>query len=230
MRSVLCLLVVCLLAPAATAQFSGKEGAALRANEKKAADAAAAKKTANEKAQNNKAGAAQGNESDLTDALLVAMDADHDGVVTKLEYRDALKALAKVHKDKQGAMAVPAQAAANPNAANTPQPQDAGLGQGPGGVGAPGSLADGRTNNEAMGRFLQLDRNRDGRLSADEVTPQDRAMLQGADLNNDGMVDARELQIFARKMGDRMRAFPGAGNNNGNNNNPNFPGNGNGKP
>ena len=224
MRSVLCLFVVCMLSTPAAAQFSGKEGAALR-NAAKAADAAAAKKPANEKAQNGKAGAAQANDSDLTDALLVAMDTDHDGVVTKLEYRDALKALAKVHKDKQGAMAVPAQAAANPNAANTPNPQDAGLGQGPGGVGAP-ATADGRNNNEAMGRFLQLDRNRDGRLSADEVTPQDRAMLQGADLNNDGAVDARELQIFARKMGERMRAFPGGGAGN----NPNFPGGAPGKP
>ena len=213
-----------MLSTPAAAQFSGKEGAALR-NAAKAADAAAAKKPANEKAQNGKAGAAQANDSDLTDALLVAMDTDHDGVVTKLEYRDALKALAKVHKDKQGAMAVPAQAAANPNAANTPNPQDAGLGQGPGGVGAP-ATADGRNNNEAMGRFLQLDRNRDGRLSADEVTPQDRAMLQGADLNNDGAVDARELQIFARKMGERMRAFPGGGAGN----NPNFPGGAPGKP
>ena len=55
------------------------------------------KKTTNEKGRPGKAGAADqaAADTDLADALLIAMDADHDGVVTKIEYREAMKALAE---------------------------------------------------------------------------------------------------------------------------------------
>src|SRR5215217_5759021 len=106
MRSILCLLVVCLCATTAAAQFSTK-GAAAR-NAVPPAEPGQ-KKTTNEKTHPGKAATADqaGADSDLADALLNAMDTDHDGIVTKIEYREALKALAKVHKDKQGAMVVP---------------------------------------------------------------------------------------------------------------------------
>jgi Ca2+-binding EF-hand superfamily protein len=79
-----------------------------------------------------------------------------------------------------------------------------------GGAGGLGAAAGRRGGNEAMGRFFQYDRNHDGRLTADEVPPQVRGMLQGADLNGDGAIDAGELQALAARMGDRMKAF-GAG-------------------
>lgn len=212
MRSILCVLVVCLFATTAVAQF-GKNGAAAR-NTAPPADQVQ-KKTTNEKGRPGKAVAADqaGADADLADALLIAMDTDHDGIVTKIEYRDAMKALAKVHKDTKGNMIVPDKAAADPNAAAAAG-ADTGLGEGQGGVGA-APTADGRNNNEAMARFTQFDRNRDGVLSADEVTPQDRVMLQGADLNNDGAIDARELQAFSRKMGTRMKAWAAGVNPNG---------------
>jgi Ca2+-binding EF-hand superfamily protein len=67
-----------------------------------------------------------------------------------------------------------------------------------------------RGNNEAMGRFFQYDRNRDGRLTADEVPPQAIAALQGGDRNGDGAIDAGEMQAIAAQMGERAKAF-GAG-------------------
>jgi hypothetical protein len=66
-----------------------------------------------------------------------------------------------------------------------------------------------------MARFMQYDANRDGVLSENEVPQQGRAMLQGADLNGDGVLDARELQAFSRRMGERMRAISGGVNPNG---------------
>lgn len=67
-----------------------------------------------------------------------------------------------------------------------------------------------RGNNEAIGRFLQFDRNRDGRLTADEVPQQAMGALQGADRNGDGAIDAGEMQAIIAQMGDRAKAF-GAG-------------------
>ena len=66
-----------------------------------------------------------------------------------------------------------------------------------------------------MGRFMQMDANHDGVLSPNEVPAQSRAMLRDADTNRDGVIDAAEMQIFARKMGERVKAFSAGGNQNG---------------
>jgi hypothetical protein len=211
MRSILCLLVVFAFATTATAQFGNKAAAAR--NTAKPADTAQ-KKTANEKGNLGKAAAGDqaGAETDVVDALLIAMDADHDGIVTKIEMNKAMAALRKVHKDNKGNMVVPEKTATDPNAAAVAS-ADAGLGQGPGGVGAP-ATADGR-NNEAMGRFMQMDANRDGVLSPNEVPPQTRDMLRAADVDRNGVIDATEMQAYSRRMGDRMKAFNAGVNPNG---------------
>jgi Ca2+-binding EF-hand superfamily protein len=67
-----------------------------------------------------------------------------------------------------------------------------------------------RGNNEAIGQFLRFDRNRDGRLTADEVPQQAMGMLQGGDRNGDGAIDAGEMQAIAAQLGDRAKAI-GAG-------------------
>jgi Ca2+-binding EF-hand superfamily protein len=210
MRSILCLLVVGLCATTAAAQFSTK-GAAAR-NAVPPAEPGQ-KKAMNEKAHPGKAAAAAdqaGADTDLADALLIAMDVDHDGVVSKIEMNKAMAALRKVHKDKQGNMVVPDKAAADSTAAAA----GADTGQGQAGVGAPAG-ANHRNDNEAMARFMQYDTNQDGVLSANEVPPQARAMLRGADLNGDGVLNAAELQAFSRKMGERMKAAAAGGNPNG---------------
>lgn len=213
MRSILSLFIVCVIASTAAAQFGNKNGASLR-NAARTTDAGA-KKATTEKAHPAKASAEEqaAAETELVNAILLAMDTDKDGVVTKTEYGKALAALRKVHKDAKGNMVVPDGATpATPGDPNAAAGTNAGLGQG----GAPAVGAENRNiNNEAMGRFMQYDTNHDGVLAPNEVPPQARAMLRGADFNNDGVIDAKELQEFARKMGERMKAFNAGANPNG---------------
>jgi hypothetical protein len=209
MRSILCLLVVCLFATTAAAQFGGKNGAGARPATPPAD--AVPKKTTNEKGHPGKAAAAAdqaGADADLADALLIAMDTDHDGIVTKIEMNKAMAALRKVRKDNKGNMVVPDNAATDPNAAGA----GAAI-QDQAGVGA--AAGDQRNNSEAMGRFMQMDANHDGVLSPNEVPRQSWDMLREADLNRDGAIDAAEMQAFSRKMGARMKAFSAGANPNG---------------
>jgi len=68
-----------------------------------------------------------------------------------------------------------------------------------------GGFPGGMNNNAGGGAqgLMQYDRNRDGRLTADEVPPQLAGMLQAADQNRDGAIDMRELAAFAQ-MGQQM--------------------------
>lgn len=79
-----------------------------------------------------------------------------------------------------------------------------------------------RGGNQAMGFFLQYDTNHDGKLSPNEVPPQMLRSLNGADLNQDGVIDAREFQAMATKMGDRAKML-------GTGLDPNNPASGNGR-
>jgi Ca2+-binding EF-hand superfamily protein len=209
MRSVLCLFVVCMFATTAAAQFGGKNAPATRPAAPPADTAQKKTTTEKGKAHPGKANAADqvAAETELTDALLVAMDTDHDGIVTKIEYREAMKVLGKVHKDSKGNMTVPDKAAADTTAAPA---ADAAAAQG---AGAP--AGDQRNNNEVMARFMDYDANHDGVLSPNEVPAQMRGMLREADVNRDGVIDPAELQAFSRKMGDRMKAFSAGVNPNG---------------
>jgi len=201
MRSILSFLIVCLFTTTAVAQFGNK--AAAPQNTEPAADTTQ-KKAVNSKGTAKKAGAAEhaAVEEQVIDAILVAMDLDHDGVVSQKEMTKTLAALRKVSKDRQGNITVPENTSTTANAAPA---ADLGFGQGQG-AGAP-TGADQRNDNEAMAWFMGYDKNGDGKLSAKEVPQQTQAGLQAADQNGDGFVDAKEFQMFSRKMGNRAKAF-----------------------
>lgn len=191
MRQFLCLAIVCVFAASSAAQVNGRTSRTA-----KSADGAGA--TPHKSADAKKADQAEADEK-LVAALLAAMDTDKDGVVTKSEMAHALAALHKVKKDPKGNITVPDKAAdaTDPNAAAANDPNNQNV--------PAGAAAENRGNADIIGRFMQYDTNHDGVLSPNEVPPQARAMLRGADLNGDGVIDAAELQAFARKMGDRMR-------------------------
>ena len=52
---------------------------------------------------------------------------------------------------------------------------------------------------------MQYDRNGDGALSADEVPTQMQGMLRGTDQNNNGQLDAAEVQAIQQRMTERLR-------------------------
>jgi Ca2+-binding EF-hand superfamily protein len=60
-------------------------------------------------------------------------------------------------------------------------------------------------------QLMQGDRNGDGKLTPDEVSPRARAMLQGADTNGDGAIDAQELQAVYQRMSERRGGGYGRG-------------------
>jgi Ca2+-binding EF-hand superfamily protein len=158
--------------------------------------------------------------------LFAALDLDGDGVISKTELKKAIVSLKKLDTNNDGELSmaecgiatdangkpVADANAANPNGvANDPNANAAGLN------GAGNQAFNGR-GNEAMGLFLQLDKNHDGKLTRDEVPQQMMPMLSHADLNGDGAIDAQEFAVAAKKMGDRMKAGYAAGMNAGNTN------------
>jgi Ca2+-binding EF-hand superfamily protein len=72
-----------------------------------------------------------------------------------------------------------------------------------------GNVAAGGNANEATGQFLRYDSDGNGRLTSDELPPQASNALKGADRNNDGSIDAAELQLALAKQGGRARALRG---------------------
>jgi hypothetical protein len=65
----------------------------------------------------------------------------------------------------------------------------------------------GNADAQAMGRFMQYDKNHDGKVTVDEVPP----AMRDWDINHDGVIDAKELELAVRRMGDRGNAMLGRG-------------------
>jgi Ca2+-binding EF-hand superfamily protein len=192
-------------------------------------------------------------------AMFAAIDADSDGVISKVELRKAIKALRTLDTDSDGSITLAeasvgdrpggplgedpqiAQLMANDKDNNgkltadeVPQqliPMLQGVDQnndraidrnelqtafamqnrfGGGPWRGPAGPAAGAGNeNEATGQFLRYDRDGNGRLTNDELPAPASRALQGADTDNDGAIDAGELQAALAKMGSRARGLRG---------------------
>lgn len=152
------------------------------------------------------AGAQAGAAADPWIDRIMSRDKNGDGKLTVEELNDNEKQMLQ-GADQNGDGAVDRQElAAMENARNNNNVPGGQQNIGPGNAGTVGSN-NRRGGNEAMGRFFQMDRNRDGRLTPDEVPAQSAGMLKGGDLNGDGAIDAAELQQLSQRMGDRMKAF-----------------------
>lgn len=102
-------------------------------------------------------------------AMFAVIDADGDGVISKVELRRAIKALKTLDADNDG----------NITLAEV------------GGAGGPAALGG---NPEVDRMMKELDKNGDGKLTADEVPPEMMPMLQGVDKNRDRALDRDELK------------------------------------
>jgi Ca2+-binding EF-hand superfamily protein len=147
-------------------------------------------------------GAGAANGAAATDPLFVMIDADGDGVISAKELHKAVAAIKEADTDKDGNITwaeIVARSGAIAAAANGQGEITSGMASG-GGIGMGG-------DSQAMGRFMQYDKNHDGKVTVDEVP----ASMRDWDQNHDGVIDAREMEIAVRRMGDRGNAILGRG-------------------
>lgn len=131
--------------------------------------------------------------------LMMALDADKDGLLSASEIENAPKALAKLDKDGDGALS-PEEL--RPDFAAMARD---GLLQG----GPP--AANGPMGKEMMARmFEQRDADKDGKLSGDEIPERMRENLSRVDENGDDAIDKSEMEKAMARMGDRAGQVRGA--------------------
>lgn len=134
--------------------------------------------------------------------VIKALDVDEDGQLSATEIENASKSLMKLDKNGDGVIS---------SEEMRPEPGQMPMVGGPGGPGGPG--AGGPPGGAAgMMRMLEArDKDKDGKLSGDEIPEQMRPRLSMIDENGDGSIDKSELEKMAARMqGPRMQG-QGAG-------------------
>jgi Ca2+-binding EF-hand superfamily protein len=187
MRTILCVSLLFVWATTAVAQFAKNDFRAPKQPDAK-----------NGPAADNAApavpadGAAAG--APAANALFTVLDLDGDGVVSKLELRKAITSLKKLDTDNDGNITLAEATAGDASGAVAADP-----------------------NAQFIDQWMKYDKNGDGRLTADEVPPQMKQMLQGVDQNGDGAIDPQELTAAADNMRNRGAGGPGGRLNGGQN-------------
>jgi Ca2+-binding EF-hand superfamily protein len=179
MRAILTASILFIIASTASAQFG--KNAEQRLEAVRAADAD--KKAADQEPGPEGAGAAAS-----PNAIFSAIDTDGDGVISKVELRKAITALKKLDADNDGAIT---------------------LAEAGGGVAGPAPVALNDPLQAEIERVMANDRNKDGKLTENEVPRQMMPMLQGADANNDKAIDRQELAAAMQNGPNQFRGGPG---------------------
>lgn len=123
--------------------------------------------------------------------VIKALDTDEDGQLSASEIENASKSLLKLDKNGDGAI--------SPEEMR-PEPGQMPMFAGPGGPGGPG--AGGPPGGAAgMMRMLEArDKDKDGKLTGDEIPEQMLPRLNMIDANGDGSIDKSELEKMAARM------------------------------
>lgn len=123
--------------------------------------------------------------------IMKALDTDEDGQLSASEIENASKSLLKLDKNGDGAI--------SPEEMR-PEPGQMPMFAGPGGPGGPG--AGGPPGGAAgMARMFEArDKDKDGKLSGDEIPEQMLPRLNMLDTNGDGSIDKSELEKMAARM------------------------------
>ena len=140
--------------------------------------------------------------------VLAALDADQDGVISKSEIKNAAAALKKLDKNGDGELDAeemrPTRSEGGRGRGGAQEGGPGGERGGPGGErGGPGGERGGRSAGAGgmMDRIMSQDKNKDGKLSKDEVDERMLPMFDRLDTNSDGSIEKSEVEAAAARMG-----------------------------
>jgi Ca2+-binding EF-hand superfamily protein len=170
-----------------------------------------------------------GDPQQFLDRMFTDNDADGDGALTADEVPERMAPMLQgADEDGDGRVTKKEMSTAMENFRNRFRGGPGGGQGGPGGFsGGPG----GDPSQMAGGMIGRYDRDGDGKLSPQEVPQQMMGMLRGGDMNQDGLIDAREMAAIAEQAGGRFRGGYGQGGPDGGGRSRQFPGRGdNGRP
>src|SRR5262249_29138764 len=125
---------------------------------------------------------------------------NHDGVISEEEMKNAYEALKKLDKNGDGKL-------------TRDEVQPAGFGRGFG-SGAPGGGLFGGGFGRGGGtdfveRIMAFDKNKDGKVTKDELPENMQGLLDRFDENKDGALDKAELEKASQRFGQRAGGRPG---------------------
>jgi hypothetical protein len=222
-----CVLVLCVVGVSSVQAQRREPGAAKERGEAK--EPGERKEDADDDKGPDDAGPAMGLGAGMAGAvhpLMQVLDADGDGVISAKEIKSAAKALKSLDANRDGKLTqdelAPGRAPAMPGAGGAGGA--GGIGRGGaggaggagfggvggfggagggggggggvvgGGVGGAGGFAQPQTN-----KLMGFDKNRDGRLTREELPEQYQPMFERLDMDGNGSVDIRELRAAAAR-------------------------------
>ena len=138
--------------------------------------------------------------------FMIALDTDKDGELSASEIKNAAVALKKLDKNNDGKLT-----------REELRPQFSRRGEGerrPGGGGF-GGRRRGTGGGDFAERLLGFDKNKDGKVSKDELPERYQRIIQRADTNKDGALDKKEIEALVKSFRERSgaggRGRPGEG-------------------
>ncbi|WP_339731419.1 hypothetical protein [uncultured Gimesia sp.] len=139
--------------------------------------------------------------------IIVVLDVNKDGEISKEEMDNATASLQKLDKDKNGKLT-----------ADELRPDFSSFGRrdgdrdgdrrGPGGQGGPGRR-DGASGGDFVERMLNNDKNKDGKLTKEELPERMQPMFDRIDTNKDKEIDKAELTKMSEQFNSRNRSRGG---------------------
>ena len=156
--------------------------------------------------------------------ILEALDANGDREISAEEIKNAAAALAKLDKNSDGKLTFDelrpqfargrgGPGRGGPGAGPRPDGEGGPRGRGPGREGGPEARGEGDRPDPAqfIARLMNFDKDKDGKISKEELPERMQGILERADANKDGALDKKELAQMAERFGQRGRPARGAG-------------------
>ena len=145
--------------------------------------------------------------------IMAALDTDRDGELSQSEIENAVIALKKLDRNNDGKLAGDEIRPRGPRGGRFGgEFREGGRLGGQGGPGLGGGRGFGGNPQAFVDRMLENDKDKDGKVTRDELPERWQRMLEFADQNNDGALDKSELEAMSQRFGRRGRGgFGGRG-------------------